>query len=146
MMVVAPAAVALASASAIGDRPLGGGVDLEHADRAVPDDGLGAEQRLRERGDGVGPDVDRLPVGGDRVARDGLDRAHGAALEVELVGDDEVGPQHQLVARLGQQAARQLELVVLDDRLADLQPLRLQEGVGHAAADQQLVDARQAGS
>ena len=74
---------------------------------------------------------------------DGLDRAHGARLEVQLVGDDEVRPQHQLVAGLGQQAARQLQLVVLDDRLADLQPLRLQERVRHAAADQQLVDARE---
>ena len=66
-----------------------------------------------------------------------------AGVEVEGVGHDGVDGQHQLVAGLGQERLRHLDAVVLDQRAADLLALRLVEGEGHAAADDQRVDLGQ---
>ena len=110
------------------------GVELEHAHRAVPDDRARVLDRVREQLDGLGADVhahhvvrqlaslvnDRLGVRAEVVAAHGVDR------QQEL---------DALVRRLLDQAKRQIHLILLAQRGADRAALRLGEGVGHAAAD-----------
>ena len=62
------------------------------------------------------------------------------------LGHDGVDREHDLHATppgFFQQGARGLHEVTLQQRLADAVALRVQEGVGHAAADQQQVHARE---
>ena len=59
------------------------------------------------------------------------------------VGDHDVGRQHDLAAGVGQQPAAGLDLVGLEQRVADLVALRGQEGEAHPTADEQPVDLRQ---
>ncbi len=40
---------------------------------------------------------------------------------------------------VGEELPRQIEFVILDERLSDRQTLRFKEGVGHAAADERGV-------
>ncbi len=70
------------------------------------------------------------------VGRAGFDLRH----------HDVIDGQHQLVAELGEQLLREIDLVVFDQRFADRLALRFQERVGHGAADQQLVDHLRRGS
>ena len=59
------------------------------------------------------------------------------------VGDDEVDREVDGDAaplRLLEQRRRELDLVGLEQRVADRDPARGEEGVGHAAAEQQVVD------
>ena len=61
----------------------------------------------------------------------------------ELRGDDVIGRQLEPQAPLLRPAldvARRVEQIGLDQRLADLDAARLEERVGHRAADQQRVD------
>ena len=62
---------------------------------------------------------------------------------LELRRDDVVDRQlqpHAALLGLGRDRPRAVEAVVLDQRLADRHAARLEEGVGHGAADQQRVD------
>ena len=64
--------------------------------------------------------------------------AIGRGGRVELLGADVVDGKHDLGALLLrglEDALRRVELVVLDEGLADRVALGLEEGVGHAAAD-----------
>ena len=68
------------------------------------------------------------------------------AAGIDLVGDDVIDGQLQHhAARLGvlDHRSRRILLVFLDQRLADRHAERLEEGVGHRAADQQAIDAAQ---
>ena len=56
---------------------------------------------------------------------------------------DDVGRQHDLVAVLGEEPLAVVDLVVLEQRVADLVALRLEEGEAHPAADEQPVDLGQ---
>ena len=69
--------------------------------------------------------------------------AHGRGLRLgrEVVGHHHVGGQHDL-ARL-QQPPAVVDLLALQQRVADPVALRGQEGEAHPAADQQRVDLRQ---
>ena len=124
-----------------GRRALGEGGHLEAAHGAVPDDGLGRFDRGGVEGRRFGADVQRHPVGGDLVA------GHlRAGVGGELVGADVVDRQQELHAlRAGefQHLPGVVKLVELAERLADIVALRLEKGVGHAAADDQNVDLGQ---
>ncbi len=88
--------------------------------------------------DGVRTDVEPELVARDRVGRD--DR--GGRVSGELRRDDDVRRQHQAYALLGgllDVATRDVELVLLEERLADLVALRLEEREDHPATDQQVV-------
>ena len=64
----------------------------------------------------------------------------------ELGGDDHVGGQHDVAAQFPgalEVAAAGVELVDFQQRAANLVALGLEEGEGHAAADQQVVGAAQ---
>jgi hypothetical protein len=74
----------------------------------------------------------------------GHDLVLGAA--GDLLGHDHVGRQHDLDALAlgqGEDALRLLDQVALEQALADAVALGDEEGVGHAAADEQRVDLRQ---
>ena len=89
-------------------------------------------------------DVEAQPVGRDGV--DGDDVVVGVGRE--LGRRDDVDRQHDLDALglgLLEVAADGVELVLLEQALADLVALGLEEGEDHAAADEQPVDRRRAG-
>ena len=65
------------------------------------------------------------------------------ASSVTRLGDDDVGGQHDLVAGLVEEAPAVVDLVGLEQRVADVVPLRGQEGEAHPAADEQPVDLGQ---
>ena len=63
---------------------------------------------------------------------------------VEAGGSDGVARQEHLdlaILRLGEERARQRQLVLLDARLADVRAAGLEKGVGHGAANEEGVDA-----
>ena len=112
---------------------LGELVDLEHADRAVPDDGSRLLEQAGERGRALRADVENHVVRRDAAhVRHGLARARRhLARDHDVLGQRHVGRRHDLL-RLVDQAR-------FGQRLADREALRQQEGVQDAAADDQPV-------
>ena len=83
-----------------------------------------------------------MPVGGDSVDGDG----RGLRVGGEFGGDDGVHGEADAHARgfgAGEDVAGHAEQAVLDERRADLDAVRLEEGVGHAAAHEEAVELRQ---
>ena len=131
----------LHSGDGLGDRVRAGreGVDLEDAHRTIPDDGLRVGNCRGVRGDRRRSDVDAHPVSNGRVAY--LEHFVRRA-RLELRRDDMVGRQQQRdAARLRVRFDRLglIELVVFDQRSTDRDAARLEERVGHRAADDQAV-------
>ena len=115
---------------------------LEHAHGAVPDHGLGSLDGLGKQLHGLGADVAALHVGGHLV--DGVDSGLDRSVDGvgELLDADGVHRQQQLDAvglGLLHHFLAVVDLGVIAQALADLIALRLDEGVGHAAADDQGV-------
>ena len=111
---------------------------LERAHRAVPEDGMRVAQLLGEERRGPRSDVQPEPVGGDRVGRDDL----VVGVRGERGGGDDVDGQDDLDALglgLVEVPAHGVELVLLEQALADLVALGLEEGEHHPAADEQPV-------
>ncbi len=119
--------------------PLGERVELEDAHRAVPEHRLGVGQRRGER-------RARTPArcrgrsgrrgsasAGTTVA--GASAANSGATTMS-VGSTSWTPASSARSQV---AAAGVELVLLEEALADLVALRLEEGEHHAAADEQLV-------
>jgi hypothetical protein len=125
-----------------GDRPLGERVDLEHAHRPVPGDRLRSADDLTISLDRLRTDVEAQPVADGRIVHgQHLGRCAGFELRCDDVIDGQLEAE---VPRAGAffDLARRVEQVVLDERLAHVQPARLEERVRHGAADQQRVDTR----
>ena len=121
----------------------GEGRNLEYPHRSVPEDGAGGGHRLAVSADGLGADVDP-----ESVADGGVVDADGGVggVGVEPVGDDMVARQiepHAVVVRRPLDAADGVGEGVLDQRSAHRAPARLQERVGHGAADEEGVEAGQ---
>ena len=131
------AAIASASASrAVGER-----VELEHADRAVPDDGAGALRAARASAVAVcGPMSRIMSSSCTSCAR--LDRRCVSRARTPSPHHHVHGQRHLRAARLHHHhdLLRLGDQVGLGERLADRQARGEQEGVGDAAADDQLVD------
>ena len=98
---------------------------------------------LGEERDGLGADVEGHPVSGEgTVAFEDLRGSVGG----ELVGEDVVDGQQEansLGCRFGEGFLGGIDLVRFEERLAGVLPLGLEEGVGHAAADEERVDFAQ---
>mmetsp|Transcript_2844 Transcript_2844/g.6236 ORF Transcript_2844/g.6236 Transcript_2844/m.6236 type:complete len:286 (+) Transcript_2844:1154-2011(+) len=112
--------------------------ELEHTHGAVPDHGLGVIQGLVEQLNGLGANVKTQPVIGDVV--DVNDLVVGVG--IELVSHHHVHGQQQLHALLlGQllQLLGQVQLVLLNQGLADLEAAGLVEGEDHATTNDDLV-------
>ena len=123
----------------LGDRvrTLGEGGHLEDAHRAVPDDGDGVGDLLLEEVDGGWANVESHEVG-----REGTVAGEDLRLRVggELVGEDVIDGQQKvdaLLLRLGERGLGDVDLVGFDERLAGCLALGVEEGVGHASADDQ---------
>ena len=123
--------------------PVCKGVDLEDPHRAVPHDGLRVGNELR-----IGleswPDRCRRPAVADgRVA----DRQYLVRRgRVDPLGHDVIDrklDRHASLHRVGFDTPRGVELVVFDERLTDREAARLEERIGHRAADDQAVDLLQ---
>ncbi len=119
-------------------RPVAVRLELEDAHRAVPEDRAGVGEPGGEQLRAVRTDVQPHPPGGDRVR--GHDVVGGVG--AERVGGHHVDREHHLDAQLGgplQVSAHGVELVGLQQAGAHLVALGGQEGVRHAAADQDPV-------
>ncbi|BFO20549.1 hypothetical protein SHKM778_69370 [Streptomyces sp. KM77-8] len=116
---------------------------LEDAHGAVPEDGAGVGELRGVQLAGLGTDVQAHGVGREGVRGDGGRVGGRLGLHVgELCGDQGVDRQQQLDTVL--RGALQVlldgrDLVLLEQRRADLVALGLEEGVRHAAADEDAV-------
>ena len=130
----------LATARAMALVPLGEGWHLEDAHGAVPDDGGGVGDLGGEELDGLGADVEGHEVGREgAVAGEDL----GFGVGGELVGEDVVDGQEEAdafaLSALASAALGDVDLVGFDEGFAGGLALRVEEGVGHAAADEEGV-------
>ena len=108
---------------------------LENAHGAVPNDGPGARNFRGERGGGLGADIEAHLIGRRRSDVYG----GGGRVGFKFGGDDVVDGKHEpTIVLLGvrKNLARQIELVVFNERFADGQALRFEKRVGHAAANE----------
>src|ERR1019366_4385658 len=113
---------------------------FENAHGTIPDDGAGARYFFGKCLDGFGADVECHHVG-----RDGLAVANefGQGARFDSIGDDVIGGQQEFELMsfcLLQKVAGEFDLVFFDQTFADRFALRLEEGVGHAASDDEDVD------
>ena len=112
--------------------------ELRNAHRAVPDNRARVLQRVSKELLGLGSDVETHPAVGNLVARDLLIIAVGSVLVAHAVVDRD----HEFDALglgVGHDLAGQLNLVLLQNRIADAVSQRLHKGIGHTAADNQGV-------
>ena len=118
-----------------------GGV-LKDAHGAVPDDGLGVLHGVGEQSPGLLADVQALLVGGDGL------NGHGLHINGAVDGVGEAGSHHgvhgqqqldALALSLGHHVLAVADLLGIQQGVADAVALGGQEGVGHAAADNQGV-------
>ena len=128
------------SGDGLGDfeRAFGESGHFEDAHRTVPDDGLGFGDFGGVGSGRLGADVEAHLIGG----RGGHVADRGCGVGFEFGRDDVVDREQELeifLLGVGEEALGEVELVVFDERFADLQALRLFEGVGHAAADEHDV-------
>ena len=115
--------------------------DFEHPHRSVPDHRLGVGQQAGIEPRGLGADVQAHPVAHGRVAHlEHFGRRRGINLRRHHVIDGQL--QHDPAGLcVRDDRARFIELVVLNERLADRHAECLEEGVGHRPANQQAIDA-----
>ena len=114
---------------------LGEGGHLEDAHGAVPDDGAGVGDLGFEERDGFGADVEGHEIGGEGL---GAFVELGFGVGGELVGEDVIDGQKEADAfgfGLVEGGFGDLDLVGFDEGFAGGLALRVEEGVGHAAAD-----------
>src|SRR5579863_4060292 len=110
---------------------------FEDTHRSVLKDGLGMMNDIGELFARVLPDIEAHSAIGDVVA--GCARVVG--IRVEFVRDDRIGGQmdaHAFGLGLGEQLLCGLEAVVLTEGVADPAAGRLEEGISHPAADDDI--------
>src|SRR3954453_3095652 len=119
--------------------PRAGGerLDLEHTHGAVPEHRSRTLESVAEQLHRRRPYVQTLATRGDRVGGHDV----GRGVRADVVGDDDVGRQHDL-SRLEETTAR-LDLIGFEQRVTDVVALRRKEREAHATTDEQRVDPRQ---
>src|SRR5829696_9300539 len=113
-------------------------LELEGPHRPIPEDGPGPGDSLAEIGDRVAPDVESHPALGhvDAVQQTAL------RVRVELPAEAEVlGQLQDRVAPVGllEHLPGRLNALLLDERVAGVAALRLEEAEAHRPADQDLL-------
>src|SRR5215210_2323202 len=116
-------------------RALREGVDLEDTHRPVPEDRAGTRDVSPEKFDRLRSYVQAHVARWNGVYLDRL----GLSALLHRICDDHVNGQDQPIAGLAHEALRLLQIVVLDERIADLIPQRLEEREAHGAAHEQGV-------
>ena len=109
-------------------RPLG------NAHRSVPDNGSCADERLSEQLLGLFADVETHPAVRNGIGVD----AHEGGVLIVFAADDVVDREQKIdftLTSLFYHLVRKIELVVFADGSTNGLTLGLEEGVGHAAAD-----------
>ena len=121
----------------------GKGRHLKDAHGPIPDDGAGSGDLCREQLDRSRTDVERHPAGGEgTVALEDL----GTRVGGEFVGQHVIDGQqkaHSFLLGFLERFTSHVELVGFHQRLAHVLSLGLEEGISHAAADEQRVDLAQ---
>ena len=131
-------AIALGEAFSQGLGALGEGVELEHAQGAVPENGLGALDDAAEFLNGLVTDVDAHAISRHGTTFSPGSGAEGFGAFFELEGVAGVGGQdegHTLGLGVGQNLVGEVELVGFDLGVAYIVALGGQEGVGHGTTD-----------
>jgi len=126
-----------------GDGALGKDRVLKHAHGPVPDNGLGGFHSVGEELGGLRADVHALHVVGDGGDGDGFDVDRRVDRVGEGGGDDGVDRQQELDALLLgllHHFPAIVDLLGVEEALADAAALGGEEGIGHAAADDEGVD------
>ena len=116
------------------------GVELEHADRAVPDDRAGRLQLRGELRGGLRADVEDQVVGRDVVGRPSTVAGASALNSLAVTTSIGIGTAAPRAFIASITASASSDQVGLGQALADRQARGEHEGVGDAAADDQLVD------
>ena len=119
-----------------------GGRVLEDAHGTVPDDRSGFGDFFCEDLGGLRTDVEAHAVGRDGVGVNDIDIDGSVDRIGEGLRDDGVERKddlHVVLRGLQEHLTAVFELRVVDQRLADLAALGLDEGVGHAAADDEGI-------
>ena len=118
-----------------GERPLRELGHLEDAYGSVPDDEAGSAQRAFVTLERFRANIHHAPACGDLV------HIHHPtlSLRLELVRDDRVHGQEDFVTRFGKNGFCRLHRRGLDQTVLHVESLRGEEGIRHAAADNQLV-------
>ena len=113
---------------------------LEDAGGAVPDDGAGGRDDFLDRGDGLGADVEALPVGGEvlrGIPRLGFGVGEKLSARMLSTGSSRLTP---FAFAFSSVCLGHVDLVFFDEGLAGGDAEGALEGVGHAADDDQGVD------
>ncbi len=118
-------------------RPLAEGGLLEPSDRAVPDHRGGRLDLLAVQGQRLGADVHTLEARGDGALSNLRDA------QVVRLGGERVNGQGDLLTHKWQEVFRSGHFFVRDFGGAHIDALRLQEGISHLAADEQMIDLAQ---
>ncbi len=108
---------------------------LEDTHRAVPEDGLGGGEDVGELLDGLRADVRGQPALRDLVEGDDLVLGVGG----ELGGGHEVHREDDLVAETLEEVLAGVDHLLLQQGLLGVVALGVEEGVAHAATDDDLV-------
>ena len=112
---------------------------FEYAHGPVPDNGAGARNLLGKQLNRFRPNIKRHAVGWNGLSfTDLLDHGVWFRFDRDHMIDRQMKPQI-LLLRFRQQLRGKVELIGLDQRLADLLSLGLKKGVSHAAANDQRV-------
>ena len=122
-----------------GKRAVIEGLDFESAEGSVPDEGRSTVDGIVYPADGGGPISKKISSGRTAVTAAMRTSAPFFSSRRENgIARQEDGTA--LRSRIAHDVARRTEQVVLAERSADVDALRRQKGVGHAAADDQRVD------
>src|SRR3954452_13499294 len=121
-----------------GPRSTGEGLELEGAHGTIPEDRARPRNPLREIGDRVGADIEPHPSLRyvDSVEQPGL------RLRIEILAEAQVLRELEdrvAVLRLGEDTLGRVHALLLNQRVAGVPPLRLEEAEAHGSADQDLL-------
>ena len=117
----------------------GEGVELKHAAGTVPKNGFRAFDDIGEQFAGLGTDIHAFPAFGDVHRVNDL----GVGIVAELITNYAVDGENEIDAfflGFGKDVEGEVKFVVFADGITNLAAESLLEGVGHATAEDEVVD------
>ena len=89
------------------------------------------------------PDIQTIFVRRDGIRGNRLERTDFARIEIKNIGDRAINRKNNLCCTLFQQVLGQINFIFFQQRFSDLLTLRFKKGIGHPAADNDLVNPGQ---